>query len=125
MRERDRCILPGVLGALTVCLLFSSSLWAQSKKDAYAKLPLSFEENQGQTDAQVRFLSRGANYSLFLTDSEAVLSLHANSRETKPDVLRMQLIGASRRVRVSGVGELPGKTNYFVGNDPGEWHRNV
>jgi hypothetical protein len=26
----------------------------------YGKLPLSFEKNQGQTDARVKFLSRGA-----------------------------------------------------------------
>ena len=42
----------------------------------YGQLPLSFEENVGQTDAQVRFLSRGSGYALFLTDTEAVLSLH-------------------------------------------------
>jgi hypothetical protein len=42
---------------------------------AYGKLPLSFEANQGQTDPQVKFLSRGNGYSLFLTPTEAVLVL--------------------------------------------------
>src|SRR5213594_1444650 len=41
----------------------------------YGKLPLSFEANRGQTDAQVRFLARGQGYTLFLTSQEAVLSL--------------------------------------------------
>src|SRR5580658_5932545 len=41
----------------------------------YGKLPLSFEANQGQVDPQVRFLSRGNGYSLFLTNSTAVLAL--------------------------------------------------
>ena len=41
----------------------------------YGKLPLSFEINQGQTDAQVQFLSRGSGYTLFLTPTNAVLSL--------------------------------------------------
>ena len=41
----------------------------------YFKLPLSFEANQGQTDARVKFLSRGSGYTLFLTGNEAVLSL--------------------------------------------------
>jgi hypothetical protein len=36
---------------------------------SYGKLPLSFEANQGQTDPQVKFLSRGKGYSLFLTFS--------------------------------------------------------
>jgi hypothetical protein len=42
---------------------------------SYGRLPLSFEANQGQTDARVKFLSRGAGYVLFLTGSEAVLAL--------------------------------------------------
>src|SRR6266550_7605367 len=47
--------------------------------DAYAKLPLSFEANQGQADAQVQFLARGPGYGLFLTSTEAVLSLRQAS----------------------------------------------
>ncbi len=43
----------------------------------YGKLPLAFEANHGQTDAQVKFLSRTSAYSLFLTGDEAVLTLNA------------------------------------------------
>src|ERR1044071_264537 len=43
---------------------------------AYRKLPLSFEINHGQTDAQVKFLARGNGYNLLLTSSEAVLHLN-------------------------------------------------
>src|SRR2546423_3375469 len=43
--------------------------------DHYGKLPLSFEANEGQTDPQVKFLSRGPGYDLFLTAEGAVLSL--------------------------------------------------
>jgi hypothetical protein len=42
----------------------------------FGRLPLSFEANQGQSDGRVRFLARGAGYTIFLTDDEAVLSLH-------------------------------------------------
>ena len=45
----------------------------------YAQLPLSFEANQGQTDSQVKFISRGSGYSLFLTPTEAVLALRQGS----------------------------------------------
>ena len=45
----------------------------------YGRLPLSFEANQGQTDPQVKFLSRGRGYALFLTGDEAVLSLRKPS----------------------------------------------
>ena len=43
--------------------------------EAYGKLPLSFEANQGQTDSRVDFLARGSGYSLFLSPTEAVLAL--------------------------------------------------
>src|SRR2546428_9634271 len=46
---------------------------------AYGKLPLIFEVNQGQTDPQVKFLSRGSGYTLFLTPTEAVLALRAGA----------------------------------------------
>lgn len=41
---------------------------------SFGNLPLSFEANQGQTDARVRFLARGRGYALFLTGNEAVLA---------------------------------------------------
>ena len=50
----------------------------------YGRLPLSFEVNQGQTDAQVRFLARGQGYTLFLTSQEAVLSLHKSEGKRVP-----------------------------------------
>src|SRR5438105_1085347 len=43
--------------------------------EAYGQTPLAFEANQGQTDPQVQFLSRGSGYTLFLTPTESVLSL--------------------------------------------------
>ena len=111
----------------------------------YGKLPLSFEANQGQTDAQVRFLSRGQGYSLFLTDREAVLALRkpgnregasrgysmpggrprVNPDSTKTDVVRMQLAGVDPGLRVTGSEKLPGTANYLIGNDPAQWHNNV
>jgi hypothetical protein len=65
----------------------SSSRAAQASQsrllEAYGKLPLSFERNQGQTDQRVKFLSRGSGYSLFLTGNEAVLSLRKGSPSSK------------------------------------------
>ena len=46
-----------------------------SAAETFGNLPLAFEANVGQTDAQVNFLSRGAGYATFLTPTEAVLSL--------------------------------------------------
>ena len=50
---------------------------------AYGKVPLHFEANQGQTDPSVQFLSRGRGYTLFLTSTEAVLTLRKPKERTE------------------------------------------
>jgi hypothetical protein len=32
---------------------------------------------------------------------------------------------ASATLQITGVDQLPGKSNYFIGNDPGKWHRDI
>ncbi len=107
--------------------------------EAFINLPLYFEANQGQTDAQVKFLSRGAGHLLFLTPSKAVLVLtrrepgdtesrkteEKTERRTSGTVLSMAFVGANRRPHVSGREQLPGKINYFIGNDSRKWRTNV
>jgi hypothetical protein len=48
-------------------------------------LPLSFEANQSETDARVRFLARGGGDAIFLTGDEAVLTL----RKSQPGMSRL------------------------------------
>jgi hypothetical protein len=113
--------------------------------DAYGKLPLSFEANNGQTDAKVKFLSRTGGYTLFLTGDEAVMTLNGKKPSTDLDkivnashkspssmatpklggVLRMKLHNANPAAKLTGRDELAGKTNYFIGNDPTKWRTNV
>src|SRR5205823_2246366 len=93
--------------------------------NAYGRLPLSFEANEGQTDARVKFLSRGNGYTLMLTANESILSLKKRAPEKDRAVLRMKLAGANPAARVAAEGELSGKSNYFIGGDPEKWRRNV
>ena len=109
---------------------------------AYSRLPLSFEANVGQTDASVKFLSHSSGVSLFLTPTEAVLALsklegkpldvsHPHAFKSQPrantstSVVRMQLKGANRQPQVTGLEPLEGLVNYFLGNDPKQWHTNI
>jgi hypothetical protein len=91
---------------------------------AYGKLPISFEANRGQTDARVDFLSRGSNYSLFLTSTAAVAVLRKGTSGIS-SVLRMNLVGGNPRPPVEGQEALPGRSNYFIGNDPAHWHAGI
>jgi hypothetical protein len=90
----------------------------------YGKLPLRFEANRGQVDAQVRFLSRGPGYSLFLTSREAVLTL-SGAQGADDAVVRMRLLGAAASPQVAGTDRLPGHANYLTGSDPKAWQTHV
>jgi hypothetical protein len=116
-------------------VILSAGLWlaltcagsAVANSPDYSKLPLGFEANAGQTDGQVKFLARGRGYTVFLSGNAAVLAL-SNTATTAPiadRVIRMRLVGANVNAGVSGADELPGKTNYFIGNDPSKWRTHV
>jgi uncharacterized repeat protein (TIGR01451 family) len=102
---------------------------------------LRFEPNAGQTDARVRFLARGTGYSVFLTASEAVLALRPPAATAPPAdprlpslaapeaadraVLRLRLPGARLDPEITGRDDLPGRSHYLRGRDPGEWRTNI
>jgi hypothetical protein len=114
-------------------------------KDTYGKLPLSFEENSGQTAREVRYVSHGTGYALFLTSQEAVISLqqsmprdlsplhrmayfralHKARKAGRTTVLRMRMEGANPTPQIAGVDSLPGKVNYILGNNPEGWRTGI
>ena len=142
--------MPKFLFALTGCvftavLLMASIAHAQDQypaqsphevvhqqdiQESFAKLPLAFEENQGQANPAVKFLSRGPGYQLFLTAQEAVMvfssggerssneeSTRSKIPQAKQGVIHMRFEGASATPAVKGFEPLTFKTNYFVGTD--------
>jgi hypothetical protein len=110
------------------------------RKASYARLPLAFEANQGQTSLQTKFRAHGIGYSASLTVGGMVLTLrpteltHGNSTEItlsqsaaqRPDVtIQFKLVGANPSPVIVGEDQQPGHVNYFIGSDPAKWHRNV
>jgi hypothetical protein len=86
---------------------------------------VSFEPNLGQFHGRVRFVSRGPSYTLFLTDSTAVLALRPRSADGSPGpVIRLSLDNAAAR-RVVGLEQQPGTVNYLIGDDPAKWRTGV
>ncbi|MBN2515770.1 MAG: SBBP repeat-containing protein, partial [Deltaproteobacteria bacterium] len=111
--------------------------------ELYGALPLRFESNQGQTDSQVRYLSRNPGYDLFLTPCEAVMVPHRQQKKQSTgsamsgpettdktdvqtrNVVRMRLVGANPEPAITGRDKLPGKSHYFIGNDRKHWHTDI
>ena len=96
--------------------------------DAFERSPLRFEVNRGQTDAGVKFISQGHGYTLYLTSSEAIMSLRQPGDRrvaAKYVPLRLRLIGGNKSAFVRGLEPLHTTTNYFMGKDPAGWSVNV
>src|SRR5438105_3468107 len=96
-----------MMRSLSIVMLFSAAGFASvaaagddgaavhaRADETYGRLPLSFEANRGQTDAKVRFLSRGRGYTLFLTPAGAVLSLNGTA-------LGMTVVGGNARSAIT------------------------
>jgi len=74
--------------------------------------PLVFEANHGQTDPQVHFVARGAGYTAFLTETEAVLVFAGGAEHA---VVRLKPVNASPTPHLVGDESLPGVANYSQG----------
>jgi uncharacterized repeat protein (TIGR01451 family) len=111
----------------------------------YCLLPVNFQLNRGQSDLGVNFLAQASGYNLLLTPAASVMVLKpsadphiernmqtkgfasakslrsAAGKQAPAAVVRLVLSGANENPQVLGLEELPGKVNYFVGNDPDKW----
>jgi hypothetical protein len=125
----------------------------QRISNAYGRIPISFEKNEGQTDQRVEFLSRRPGYTLFLSaGGEAVLALSGSAsahvdalhsfrsakvrptHATPADIpsngrtgaaLIVTPVGANKEAHAVGQEALPGTVNYFRGSDPAKWRANL
>ncbi len=106
---------------------------------SFEKLPLSFEENRGQTDSSVKYICHGAGCGLFLFPTGIHLVLWhkqplaiPDPRDRKrlkvsfsADIIHMKLYDANSAPDMELSDTLPGTTNYFIGNDSSQWQTDI
>jgi hypothetical protein len=90
-----------------------------------------FEQNDGQENSQVLYLSRGSSYGLFLTHTGIAISLpvprirQANTGTRERRYFSIHFKNANPRAEVTGIDLLPGTSNYFSGSDPKLWYTRI
>ncbi len=89
----------------------------------FARVPLSFEPNLGQSDPSARFIAKSPGYTLHL--EPAGVSFQLNGRDKASVSLRMDLENANRQAQITGESPLPGKANYIPTNNPRTWVTDV
>lgn len=83
------------------------------------------EPDEGFLHSERHLLPENMNKGNDFSDSRPV-SHGARSGGSPPaPVLRMQLVGGDPTPEVTGLDELPGRSHYFIGNDPDRWRSDV
>lgn len=126
---------PAVLLTLSALFLASATLAGEASagppaakvhpvaSPSFARLPLAFEANRGQTDPSVAFMARGGGSALFLRPDGAVIARSAPGQDQA--VLRMGFEGAKPSPTLEGEGPLGGIVNYYRGSSPSSWIERV
>ncbi|WP_368936918.1 SBBP repeat-containing protein [Bacillus sp. SH8-8] len=107
----------------------------------YGNLHFTFVPNVGQIDSRVQYYSQSAGKGFYFTPEEAVFSFIENTSldwfkkgdvaQTGQDKVRqgialaLHFLDANPDVRIEGQSQSYGKINYFKGNDPAKWIRNL
>ena len=94
---------------------------SQISSDSQIHLPVVFEKNEGQDLPETRFVGRSGGSIIRFTDGGPDI-YPAGLRATP---VRFRMLDSNPPESPAGQDELPGKTNYFVGNDASRWHRYI
>ncbi len=122
--------------ALVTVLAAATAYGDDSAAPRAVETRLTFEPNQGQFDARVRFASRAPGYTLFLTDTEAVMVMSgakessAGPPAAEPSVVRLAIENARLRQGFGGQAPVgldrqPGIVNYLIGANPSMWRTGI
>ena len=108
--------------------------------EGYGKVPLHFIRNDGQIDKRVKYYEKGSGHAMYFTEEGVYLVLSrskergSGSKVTSRDVVdreietravRLTFKNGKSRPEVVAEGELEGKVNYFIGNDPKRWRVDI
>jgi beta-propeller repeat-containing protein len=125
--NRKRRPAPGWFVAALVMAMAASASALQPENlprerwSALANAPLYFEANRDGDAA--RFIARGRDCNVWLSPDRATLEF--GSAEPGTRTVRLTLSGANPAAEMSGREVLPGKANYFIGNDTAGWRTGV
>lgn len=84
--------------------------------------PVSFEPNQGQIDARVKYLGRDQGATLWFTQEGPVLGIAKKGGQA---VLKIRFEGGNPSPKIEGEAPQGGASNYFIGSDPARWRTHV
>lgn len=107
--------------------ILSTSILKEKTEKLFPDLPISFVENKGQWDQNIKFLAKRKEMTAQFEKDAIILSLVKGRKEDKLSgvVVRLKFEGASDKTQIEGQTISATTHNYFIGNDPKKWQQNV
>jgi Beta-propeller repeat len=94
-------------------------------RDRYGRFPLYFMPNLGQAPPEVKYYAVSGKRTFLLTRESLVLRLPAVGSTGRLNTLALAPVGLNPKAELVPVEPLPGRVNYFKGQDPKEWRTNL
>ncbi len=133
---------------ITLVAVAATSIFGgvESTLSVFGNLPLSFEPNTGQIDHNWRFMAHASGGTLYFASSEIALSVNRPHVPRKsgvqaaatdvactengdsgipPHMMHLRFVGGNSATAITAGKMLPGKVNYFAGNDSHKWRTNL
>jgi RHS repeat-associated protein len=143
---RTSAVVYAVVDSADTCINAPPLASAESatKLATLGQLPITFEENIGQTNPAVRFQARTPGFQLFLTENERVMVAQSQAAsvlpakrdrapvmDTRADTqarsvaVRMSYIGANPHPVMTGTELSEQRSHYLVGDDANQSHTDI
>jgi Beta-propeller repeat len=102
--------------------------------------PMSFEPNVGQSNKPIKFLTRGSGYTVGLTSGSLLFAVERSRRgpntglpgphgnvpfRVRQTVVGLRFMGSNPHPRIVPSDRLPGRVNYFIGNNSRRWNAGI
>jgi len=140
-----------IFGSISIVIaltfLFLNSVSANTEvrvKKNLTSMPLAFTENKGQWNDNVLFRANANGATMWFTEDGATYQFtrsipnddittddpmdHTRYQESngfESIAIKASFVGANSNPQVIGTNVMEYKCNYFIGNDPNEWHTDV
>ncbi len=101
----------------------------------FGNIPLYFIQNKGQVAPDIQYYEKGQGHTTYFTKDGVILHL-SKSRSSRSmaqgaqsseyqEQIRLFPLNANKNPEIISDGELAGRVNYFLGNQPEKWRANV
>ena len=136
-----------ITGSTNTQIAFDEELQKQMAKTNLSSAPLAFTENRGQFGEKILFKANvdgivfyfctdGVVYhfthsnetldrNMIISGSEANFTPLESMPEIDPLFLCVKFVDSNKDTEIIGVKSLDSKNNYFIGNDPNKWRKDL